>query len=539
MAFSREVYQALEDIVGPNNISDDPIILDTYSFQNAAELRTDDRSKFMPRPEAVALPATTEEVQAIVKACNRYGIKFKAHSTAWGTWAVTKVPGLMLDLKRMNRILEIDEKNMFAVIEPFVVAGTLQAEAMKVGLNTHMIGAGSLSSVLAQATSMHGAGPDSISMGYAAQNGLAMEWVTPTGDIVRTGSAGSRDGWFCGEGPGPSIRGLFRGYMGAVGGLGIFTKCGVKLYPWPGPATMEIEGTSPAYYWRLPDNFKAYALTFPTWEAFADAYYKVYDSEIGYIFHKQFGYLGNLQAACLLMFSDPTKTIDDLVWMLEDPEIKKLADEMEKSVQIVLAGNTPRDIEYQEKVLNKILADTGGHIIEKLATPEIQNYMGLYFLKMCYKGYNWVLGGGYCGTFIPPGTPDWGVPRMKDVTEIKKKYIAKGGIVDDGAHAFMGAGALLGGGGFHYLEMFTHFDPTVRESIDETRAYVAEHGAQSRREKLGVSVGAMLGFGLTKEEHEKMLKEAAHQPVCWAWQRKIKEAFDPNGVGDGSFASTD
>ena len=43
----------------------------------------------------------------------------------------------------MDRILEIDEKNMFAVIEPYVIGATLQAEVMKVGLNTHIIGAGS------------------------------------------------------------------------------------------------------------------------------------------------------------------------------------------------------------------------------------------------------------------------------------------------------------------------------------------------------------------------------------------------------------
>jgi len=537
VALTKEVYQALEDIVGPNNISDEPVILDTYAVQNAAELRTEDMSKFMPRPEAVALPGSTEEVQAIVKVCNRYKIKCKAHSTGWGTWAVPKVPGLLLDLRRMDRILEIDEKNMFAIIEPYVIAGTLQAEAMKVGLNTHMIGAGSLSSVLAQCTAMHGAGPDSISMGNSAQNPLAMEWVTPTGDILRTGSAGSGVGWFCGEGPGPSVRGLIRGYMGSVGGLGIFTKCAVKLYPWPGPAVIDIQGTIPTYYWKLPENFRMYSLSFPTWEAYADAYYKVYDSEIGYIFHKQFGFSGNLQAALLTIWADSTKTVDDLPEMLEDPEIQKLTEEMEKSVQIVLAGNSLRDIEYQEKVLNKILADTGGHIIEALATPEMQNYMGLYFIKMCFKAYNWLMAGGYTGTFIPPGTPDWGVPRMEVMTELKKKFIAEGGSVDDGGHAFMGAGALLGGGGYHYLEMFSHWDPCEPESIKAIRAYIAACGEQAKERNWGISVGAMLGFGLTEDEHDEVLKTAS-QPSCWDWQRKIKEAFDPNEIGDGSFAST-
>ena len=98
----------------------------------------------------------------------------------------------MLDLRRMNRILEIDEKNMFAVIEPYVIAAQLQAEAMKVGLNCNMIGAGASCSPLAQSTSIGGHGPASLYMGHASEVLLALEWVMPDGEILRTGSLGLR-----------------------------------------------------------------------------------------------------------------------------------------------------------------------------------------------------------------------------------------------------------------------------------------------------------------------------------------------------------
>ena len=62
----------------------------------------------------------------------------------------------------MDRILEIDEKNMFAVVEPYVIGATLQAEAMKVGLNTHIIGAGASTSPLASACAYGGPGPASF-----------------------------------------------------------------------------------------------------------------------------------------------------------------------------------------------------------------------------------------------------------------------------------------------------------------------------------------------------------------------------------------
>lgn len=213
MALSRDSYRALEDVVGSENISEEPATLDAYAYQFGAELIV--RSNFMTRPEAVIMPGSTEEVQAIVKTCNRFKVKYKALSTGWFFKAAPYVPGVVqLDMRRMNRILDIDEKNMFAIIEPYVIAGQLQAEAMKVGLNCNMIGAGASCSPLAQSClGFPGHGPPSIYMGHASEVLLGMEWVMPTGDILRTGTLGSGMGWFCGEGPGPSLRAIARGRL--------------------------------------------------------------------------------------------------------------------------------------------------------------------------------------------------------------------------------------------------------------------------------------------------------------------------------------
>ena len=95
MALSREVYEALEDIVGPDNITEEPATLDSYAYQWMAELVPDvtGGSKFFDRPEAVLMPGSAEEVQAIVKACNRYKLKFHVFSTGWGPWAAAAVQG--------------------------------------------------------------------------------------------------------------------------------------------------------------------------------------------------------------------------------------------------------------------------------------------------------------------------------------------------------------------------------------------------------------------------------------------------------------
>jgi hypothetical protein len=69
-----------------------------------------------------------------------------------------------------------------------------------------------------------------------------------------------------------------------------------------------VEGKIPALKSPLPDNFKAYSIAFPSWQAFADAYYKVYDSEIGYCAHRQFNMLGSDQSPVFwIAYKDPKR----------------------------------------------------------------------------------------------------------------------------------------------------------------------------------------------------------------------------------------
>jgi glycolate oxidase len=190
-------YKSFEDIVGPENISSDPVILYPYSWRSGLYAGID---KFTPRFEAALLPQSTEEVQAIVRLCNRFKLQFKASSTGWGPYNDATGPGVIkIDLRRMNRILEINERNMYAVLEPYVVGAQLQAELMKRGLICNQCGAGTNCSALPIAAHQ-GIGHLSQSASYGERNQLALEWVTPDGEIVRLGTLGSSDDWFCGDG---------------------------------------------------------------------------------------------------------------------------------------------------------------------------------------------------------------------------------------------------------------------------------------------------------------------------------------------------
>ena len=129
MADWKEIYREFEAIVGQDNVSDDPAVLDSYvtPMCQSQNHMGPDYGVSTPRGLAVLLPGSTEDVQAIARVCNKYRIKFKAASTFWTTRAnICDDNAITLDMRRMDRIIEIDERNQFAVIEPYVTGATLQ-----------------------------------------------------------------------------------------------------------------------------------------------------------------------------------------------------------------------------------------------------------------------------------------------------------------------------------------------------------------------------------------------------------------------------
>ncbi|MFX1387853.1 MAG: FAD-dependent oxidoreductase, partial [Promethearchaeota archaeon] len=175
MTLEKEIFKEFEDIVGVGNIDDSEVITNVYAYNWCTEIfnymEGKDPIPFSPVPKAVILPSTSEEVQKIVKLCNKYKIKFKAQSTGLGPWNQPSSDNcIILDLRRMNKIVKIDVKNLYAIIEPYVSGAQLQAEIMKYGLNCHMPGAGPQVSPLASSTSMNGPGFTSPSTGYSARN---------------------------------------------------------------------------------------------------------------------------------------------------------------------------------------------------------------------------------------------------------------------------------------------------------------------------------------------------------------------------------
>jgi glycolate oxidase len=417
----------------------------------------------------------------------------------------------------MNRIIKLDDKNMYAVVEPYVTARQVQVETAKKGLTCHVIGCGSQSSILASATSMGGHGHSAHTTSTNARNLLGAEWVMPTGEVV---SWGLVDEGKAGH-PGPGFMGICRGSVGVMGSLGIFTKAVVKLYPWPGPAEMEITGRSPNLGFRIPDNFKVYHLRFAGPEKIGDAIYKLADAGIAYhIWH-------------FPLFFHPQRWMgesnDEHYEIWKRFEAAGIIDKSLDALTVVLAAYSEKELNYKQKVIKDIMSETTGaeelRLPAGLATEEhdAERFFAAQIAvhKPCTE---FRLGGGDMGTsWVQIQSEDGNMKGKRPVREIQRKYVAQGKLIDN-------AGESAWGGPIEQKALghieFMHFtDPTRPELLKAQIDFMEEATEVAIKEKL---LGD--GIGTNPAAVDKVMSK--YLGGYFDYRRKIKEALDPNSVAD-------
>ncbi len=228
MVSSENIYKEIENVVGIDYITDKDYMKAAYS-RNVDPAFPDRWADFIVRPKS------TEEVSEIVKIANKH----KVHIVPRGGGAdlvggsVTE-GGILIDLTRMNKIIEIDETNFYCVVECGITWGKLISELHSKGLTTGVLGPGSgFSATIGGGLSNSTAGFGSTKYGLVPDICLGVEAVLPDpqGTIIRTGAATSKYAKpFCRYGVAPDFTGLF---MGDVGTMGIKTKAFLKLFPDP------------------------------------------------------------------------------------------------------------------------------------------------------------------------------------------------------------------------------------------------------------------------------------------------------------------
>ncbi len=510
MTLKKEQYEALESILGPENISDDPEVLYPYSWRSGLYAGAD---KFTPLFEAVVLPHSALQVQAIVRLCNRFKLQFKASSTGWGPYNDATGPGVVkIDLRRMNRILEINEKNMFAVVEPYVIGAQLQAELMKRGLICNQCGAGANCSALPIAAHQ-GIGHLSQSASYGERNQLALEWVTPEGDLVSLGSLGSIGEWFCGDGPGPSLRGLVRGNVVPLGGLGVYTKAATKVYHWPGPATFAIEGISPRYAPRsIPPNFFIGIYSFASMDKLDEAQSKVGESEIAL---ELMGFNAAMASANIATSNEEdVKLFKEFSQYVQGP-----------SFMIIIAGNSARDFEYKTGVLKQIIEETGGRAVPKLldnpktaggclwrwirSTGSIRE---VFRVSGCF-------GGEVGGTDSFRLMADY----ISKTGRMKYDLIKRGLVYDDGTSPFTQS---FEHGHFGHGELLIRYLPNAETFRVLTQEFLVQANETAIRDHYGVP-----GHVFGDAPHDMYGPHCSNYHV---WLRRIKKAMDPNNASEST-----
>ncbi|MFZ2997529.1 FAD-binding oxidoreductase [Sphingobium sp.] len=184
---------------------------------------------------AAVAPQNVEEVQAVVRVANQLGIPLYPISTGknlgYGGSAPNLSGSVVVDLKRMNRIIEVDDKRNFAIVEPgvsyFDLYQYIQDHKLNVWVDVPDPGWGS---VVGNALD-HGVGHTMAGYRDHFNAHAGLEVVLPNGEVMRTGmgampkaktSAAFRYGF------GPSVDGLF-----AQAGFGIVTRMGIQLMPQP------------------------------------------------------------------------------------------------------------------------------------------------------------------------------------------------------------------------------------------------------------------------------------------------------------------
>lgn len=184
---------------------------------------------------AAVAPYTVEEVQAVVRTANRYRIPIYPISTGknlgYGGSAPNLSGSVVLDLKRMNRILEISERNASVLVEPgvsyFDLYRYIQERGLKLWVDVPDPGWGSL---IGNAVD-HGGGYTQPQFRNHFDAHCGMEIVLPDGDLLRTGMGalpGSESWQQYKFGAGPWIDGLF-----SQSNYGVVTKMGFWLMPEP------------------------------------------------------------------------------------------------------------------------------------------------------------------------------------------------------------------------------------------------------------------------------------------------------------------
>jgi len=229
---NQEVLKKFASILGPERVKTSQEDLLTYAY---------DAYVMEYIPDAVLFPKSVEEVSQIMKVASAHNVPItpRGAGSGLGGGSLAKRGGVVLCFTMMNRILEVNTANRYAVVEPGVVISEFQKEVEKFNLFYPPDPGSATVATMGGAVLMNAGGMRGIKYGVTRDYLMGLEIVLPSGAMMKTGSVTSKD-----------VTGydLTRLICGSEGTLALVTKIVVRLLPKP-----KSRRTLQAIYNRIDD----------------------------------------------------------------------------------------------------------------------------------------------------------------------------------------------------------------------------------------------------------------------------------------------
>ena len=215
---SEKIAAEIRAIVGADNFFSDHAQLERYAHDETEDLRY--------FPEIAVKPQNTEQISALLRLCNAHSIPVtpRGGGTGLSGAALPVNGGLLISMERFNKIIQIDERNLQATVEPGVITEEFMNAVKDKGL-LYPVDPSSKGSCFIGGNMAHGSGgPRVVKYGTIREYVLNLEVVLPSGDIIWTGANTLKYA---------SGYNLTQLMIGSEGTLGIITKIVVKLISRP------------------------------------------------------------------------------------------------------------------------------------------------------------------------------------------------------------------------------------------------------------------------------------------------------------------
>lgn len=212
------ILAELRSITGPDAVTTDHEALLLYGQDETEDL--------VFEPEVVVKPASTHEVSAILALATHYRIPVtpRAGGTGLSGGALPVHGGILLSMERFNRILEIDDRNLQAVVEPGVITQKLQEAVEERGMYYPPDPASRGSCHIGGNLAECAGGPHAVKYGVTKDYVLGLEAVLPNGEVFTTGGRVLKN---------VSGYNLTQLIVGSEGTLAVITKVMLRLIPLP------------------------------------------------------------------------------------------------------------------------------------------------------------------------------------------------------------------------------------------------------------------------------------------------------------------